>query len=462
MKLFSTSGIRRKVVDLSPEFITQVGLAISNSICNSSDSDVIIARDARSSGPMLEYAISAGLIAGGCNIERKGILPTPALAYHTHKTNACAGVMLTASHNPPEYNGIKVFDKTSMGLSPEDEAKIEKAIADNNLKAKDWKDFGKDSIVLNSELYDKMLMDAASNIDTSMFESVVADPGGGAGCKVISDIYQKIGFNLISINGLFDPYFSARLSEPEKKNLSDIISFMKQLNDNGNNKSIGLAFDGDADRCVAIDEKGRFVPLDVLISLYSKYIVEQNKGKGLVITHVDSSMLIDKLVNNAGGKVERTKVGDVAIGNMVAAKKAIFGGEPCGAWIHPEHHLCPDGPLTGIKILDWVAERGPLFKLVDEVKDFPVNRVKIPCENKLKQEVLKVLDKELSAKDEFENILKIDGIRVSYEDDSWVLIRPSGTEPYFRVTSQAMTMKESKERLEYFSKIVSDKIKSLK
>ena len=150
MKLFSTSGIRRKVAEIPPNFAVNIGLAVSRAICDNAGSNVIVARDARSSGPMVEHAIVSGLIAGGSNVERKGIIPTPGLAYHTHKTNACAGVMLTASHNPPEYNGIKVFDKTSMGLSPEDERKIENAVANNDLPIVSWKDFGKDKEVLGS------------------------------------------------------------------------------------------------------------------------------------------------------------------------------------------------------------------------------------------------------------------------------------------------------------------------
>lgn len=457
MKLFSTSGIRRKVTNLPPEFISKVGMAISTAICNNSGSDIILARDARLTGPMVEHAISSGIIAGGCNVERKGIMPTPALAYHTHKTNACAGIMLTASHNPPEYNGIKVFDKTSMGLSPEDEAKIEKAIAENNLKQVDWEAFGEDREVFGSTIYEEMLLDAGSNINFDKSNTVIADPGGGAGSELVAQVYEKMGLNMLTINGIFDGYFSARPSEPVGKNLTALKSSVLHYNE----KAIGLAFDGDADRCVAVDEKGRFVPLDVLISLYARFVVEQNSGKGLIITHVDSSMLIDKLVTNVGGKVKRTKVGDVAIGNMVANEKALFGGEPCGAWIHPEYHLCPDGPLTGLKILEWISERGPLSKLVDEVNDYPVKRIKVPCENEIKQKLLTILDKKLSSKDNYKNILKIDGLRINFEDDSWVLIRPSGTEPYFRVTSQAMSEKESQERLNFYETLVKKEINKL-
>ncbi|MHA1461978.1 MAG: phosphoglucosamine mutase, partial [Candidatus Heimdallarchaeota archaeon] len=139
----------------------------------------------------------------------------------------------------------------------------------------------------------------------------------------------------------------------------------------------------------------------------------------------------------------------------------LFGGEPCGAWIHPKYHLCPDGPLTGLKILEWISERGPLSKLVDEVTDYPVKRVKVPCENEFKQKILAILDKELSSKDNYKDILKIDGLRINFEDDSWVLIRPSGTEPYFRVTSQAMSEKESQERLDFYSTLVKKEIDKL-
>lgn len=460
MKLFSTSGIRRKVSELPPSLAVNVGLAISKTLCQGVDGEVILARDARLSGPMLEYAINAGLIAGGCNVERKGIIPTPALAYHTYKTNACVGVMLTASHNPPEYNGIKIFDKTSMGLSPEDEHRIEVAVEAGDLPIVSWKDFGEDRINLGVEAYEKMLLDAGSGIDFSIFGSVIADPGGGAGCEVISRIYKELGLELITINALFDPYFSARLSEPVAENLSHLLSFVDKKSKGSQASVLGLAYDGDADRCVAVDDKARFVPLDVLIALYAQYVVEQSSGKKTIVTHVGASMLIDELVEKAGGEVKRTRVGDVAIGNMVSNEKAVFGGEPCGAWIHPEHHLCPDGPLTGIKILGWIAERGPLSSLVDNVSDFPLNRTKVPCEDKYKKTVMELLSEELSSKDSFKSILTIDGIRVSFEDDSWVLIRPSGTESYIRVTAQATTEKESKNRLDSYASLVKDFIKT--
>ncbi|MBN1328644.1 MAG: phosphoglucosamine mutase [Candidatus Heimdallarchaeota archaeon] len=459
MKLFSTSGIREKVANLPPQFVSKVGLAISKAICNNKNETILIARDARSSGPQMEHAISAGLLAGGTNIERKGILPTPALAYHTMKAKASAGVMLTASHNPPEYNGIKIFDRTSMGLSPEDELRIEQAFNNPELTYLSWEKYGKDSEIIGSELYVNMLLDAASNANWENLNLVIVDPGGGAGCEVITKTYQTLGINLIGINGLFDPYFSSRLSEPVEKNLTELMSLVKNSNDKNMGPSVGLAYDGDADRCIAIDEKGRYIPQDVQIALYAQYVVEQNNNKGLVVTHVDSSMLIDKLVQSVGGKVKRTKVGDVAIGNMVAHEKAIFGGEPCGAWIHPKYHLCPDGPLTGLKILEWILERGPLHKLVDAVEDYPVNRNKIACPNEIKAIVLELLDEKLSAQDNFKDILKMDGLRLNFEDDSWVLIRPSGTEPYFRITSQALTKRESQERLDYYTALVEKEIK---
>jgi phosphoglucosamine mutase len=461
MKLFSTSGIRRKVSNLPPSFAVNVGLAISKALCKNKGK-VLLGRDARLSGPMLENAISAGLIAGGCHVERKGIVPTPAIAYHTHKTDACVGVMLTASHNPPEYNGIKVFDKTSMGLSPEDEQKIEQAMASKELPAVSWEKFGKEDTIFECSLYEEMLANAGAKINPELFENVIVDPGGGASCEMVMKNYSELGLNIVSINSTFDPFFSNRPSEPNEKNLLELIAFTKKQVEKNKGKTIGLAYDGDGDRCVAIDEKGRFIPLDMLIALYAKFVVEQNGGKGLIITHVDASMLIDKLVTEAGGEVKRTKVGDVAIGNMVANEQAIFGGEPCGAWIHPEYHLCPDGPLTGLKILEWASQEGPISEIIDTIQDFPVNRTKVPCDNQLKQQVLAKLDKQVSAEDSYTDLLKIDGLRINYEDDSWVLIRPSGTEPYFRVTSQAMTKEESIQRMQHYEAVVKKVIKKLK
>lgn len=198
---------------------------------------------------------------------------------------------------------------------------------------------------------------------------------------------------------------------------------------------IGLAHDGDADRIAAVDEKGRVAEPDKLLALISAHQVRK-KGD-IVVTTVDASGTVDECVGVKKGNVIRTKVGDVSVAAEIRKRGAIFGGEPCGAWIFPEVHLVPDGPLAATKILELLDLTGRrLFELLDELPEHQTVRKKIACPNEKKAATMKKFKERLRR--EFKGIsdvLTIDGIRFSFRDGSWALVRPSGTEPYIRVTA---------------------------
>jgi phosphoglucosamine mutase len=219
---------------------------------------------------------------------------------------------------------------------------------------------------------------------------------------------------------------------------------------------IGIAYDGDGDRMVAVDEKGKITLFDQILAAYASHIVRKNKG-GTVVTTVEASMCIEKMVNQNGGKVERTKVGDVNVAIAVKDTKAVFGGEPCGAWIHPQYHYCPDGILSSILLIKALEEETIfLSKLVSRAPKYPITRKNLTCPNKVKTKVMNELKKKINfAFTGIKKKLNVDGLGITLKN-GWILIRPSGTEPLIRITAEAESENEVKQIMDKGVKLVKN------
>jgi phosphoglucosamine mutase len=210
---------------------------------------------------------------------------------------------------------------------------------------------------------------------------------------------------------------------------------------------IGFGFDGDGDRMMAVDEKGRVPSPDRVLAAYARHVVEANEG-GVVVTHVGASMSVEDVVEAAGGTVVRTKVGDVHVAEAMGEHDAVFGGEPVGAWIHPEVHLCPDGILSALKLMMALeAEGKTLSEFIGDIPEYPTLRDKVQCQNKEKEAAMESMLKIEGEFGEVKDVYTVDGIRLQLED-GWVLIRPSGTEPMIRITVEAHDRARAEQLLE--------------
>ena len=427
-KLFGTSGIRGIANrEVTSELALKVGLALATYIENGS---FLVARDTRVSGEMIENALTAGILAGGANANKIGIAPTPALAFLTKKHSLNAGVMITASHNPPEYNGIKIFNSDSTGFNEKQQEEIEKIIEHENFRLAEWNKIGK-CVDVKYWIKD-YIHQILGNLSFKKSWFVVVDPGCGATSTVAPFIFRELGCKVRALNAQPDGFFPARSPLPDKESLKPLGSVVRELK-----ADIGIAYDGDGDRVVFMDENGNFVSLDQSLALYAAYVIERNRG-GTVVTHVEASMCVEDTVEKLSGKVLRTKVGDVSIANAMKNCGAVFGGEPCGAWIHPEHHFCPDGILSSVLFLKMLDEKdAKLSELISQVPSYPILREKVECPNNFKETVMrKVGSKIAEVFPDFKDKLTVDGVRLSLSD-GWVLIRPSGTEPIIRITAEA-------------------------
>jgi phosphoglucosamine mutase len=429
-KLFGSSGVRGLVnVDLTPQLSCKVGLAVAK---YAKAKKVIVARDTRISGSMLEAALVSGLLSSGTEVFLAGVTPTPTLAYATRELGADAGFMLTASHNPPQYNGIKVFKNDSLSYTDKDQDAVERNVAGQTYHLADWRNVGKTTPVDASEVYLKMALKAVTLHNQW---HIVVDPGCGATFNVAPRMLKAMGCKVTALNAQPDGYFPARKSEPTAESLEDLAKVVKELGAN-----LGVAFDGDGDRVAFVDENGEFVNFDRSLAAFAAYCLKQSGG-GIVVTNVEASMCFETTSKVQGGKVIRTRVGDIYVSEAVKQSGAVFGGEPCGAWIHPQYHYCPDGPLSAALMLKVLEEENKkLSQLVSEVPEYITKRENIVCKNEQKYEAVEkigvALKKVFPAYADFS---AVDGVRLALKN-GWLLVRASGTEPLIRLTVEGESL----------------------
>lgn len=414
------------------------------------DGPIAVGMDSRTSGPSLKGALISGLISQGNDVYDAGLAPTPTVGVAIREFGCSAGVVITASHNPAEYNGIKIWDEDGVAYQSL-EAQIEDTISSESYSSRSWRSLG--TLMQRSPIYDHIekIMDA-HEIENEY--SVAVDCGCGAGSVITPYLLEKMGMKVFSLNCQPSGFFPRGL-EPNSKNLQGLSKAVRSFDCH-----LGVANDGDADRIGAVDEKGSFIDYDHLLSMVSSFECERSKkGSPKVITTVDASMCIDHCVERLGGEVVRTEVGDVALAQGLVSKKAIFGGEPSGTWIFPNHWLTPDGVLAAVKLIE----------MKDQGFEFCNERLKMPEYVTLREKIfIDDIDRpsfyesliEVLSSERYESILTIDGIRIEYED-SWVLFRFSGTEPLFRITVEASNKEKANDLMAMSRKRVGELLRKL-
>ncbi len=452
-RLFGTTGVRKvygREFDL--DMALDLGKAFGTYL---NEGTVLLARDVRITGKMVEDTFAAGLMSTGISVVRAGVIPTPTLAFMTMHGRYKAGVMITASHNPPEYTGIKFWTASSMGYTPHEEREIEKIYQSREFKRATWDRLGSDSSIDNavSEHIREIL--ARTKVETikSKEFKVVVDPGNGAACVLTPYLVRELGCKVITINGQLDGHFPGRKSEPDKESLVDLIRVVR---DTG--ADLGVAHDGDSDRVVFVTENGEVIRSDRTIALISMDMLKRQPG-GVIVTTVDSSKVLDEIVEKHGGKVIRTPVGDIQVAFKIRENNAIFGGEACGVFIFPDFHLAPEPFLATCKILELMAKTGRGFRdLMREIPIYPLKKTKIQCDNERKQEVMETLQEKLpEAIGDVVEIITVDGLGVSLKN-GWLLVRPSGTEPVIRITCEARSEQDVEHIIERAKEIVEGTI----
>ncbi len=428
-RLFGTNGIRGIVgQDMTADLAVRVGRAIGTHF---GEGSVALARDPRLSGPMLARAVAAGLMSAGLEVIDLGMVPTPCAQYYVHIHGRLrGGVVITASHNPREFNGIKALDAKGMEMAREEEEAIEAIYFDETYRTADWSAVG--DLRSDTSAADLYLRGILSQVDVDAIRkrniTVVADPANGAGCATTPYLLRALGCRVLTINGQADGAFPGRLPEPTVEHVGDLMRMVVEAK-----ADLGIAHDGDADRAIFIDEKGGFLYGDKSLALIAR--AELAKRGGLVVTPVSTSSVLDDVVKAAGGHLVRTKVGSPIVARTMLDQGAVFGGEENGGIIFPGHQFCRDGGMTLAKMLEVLAREGkPLSTLVAALPQYSLQKAAVEVPVAKRDATLAALVTLVQGRD----VETIDGVKI-HAPDGWVLVRPSGTEPLFRVYAEAKT-----------------------
>ncbi|MEJ2250920.1 MAG: phosphoglucosamine mutase [Candidatus Lokiarchaeota archaeon] len=427
---------------------------------------VVIGRDIRTSALPVEYAFISGLISAGCDVKTLGIVTTPTLAMSLSILEADAGCMITASHNTPEYIGLKFWNTSGMGFSTEQEEAISQIYDQKDFIKKDWNEIGRVTHV--NDINDSHIHKIMNKIqfDGSKL-NVIVDPGNGSSCDIVPKLLSSYDINITTLNANMDGHFPGRHSEPSEKNLIQISKFLKISKE----EDIGLALDGDADRVIFLDETGEIVDPIRLLTLLAKYEIEHSINNEItpknnkIVTPINSSSLVEDILNPLGCEVVRCQVGDIKVAICLEEHNGFLGGENSGTYIWPKEHYGPDSMFTIAKVLQIIVESGKSLKdLLEKIPKYPFYRQSfrlkedIPFTENINNEIIETMQKVFNnLNKEVLRINKMDGVRFDYED-GWILIRRSGTSPYLRISGESsISMEKSVE----INKLAEMKMRSL-
>jgi len=434
-QLFGTNGIRGIVnQEMNSRLALEIGQAWGTFLKRSVPTPTcVIGTDARLSNHMLKSAITAGLLSTGVDVVDVGLAPTPTLQYTVKQKRFDAGIVITASHNPPQFNGIKGTAHDGTELTKEMEEAIESIYFSHQYIRCDWNNVGCYSTWDGArDLYIEGILSQVNvkAIKKQRFH-VVLDCGNGAGGLVAPVLLQKLGCKITPLNCEPDGTFPGRLSEPLPENLTKLMELVPQVHG-----SFGIGLDGDADRAIFVDENGSYVWGDKSLSLVGKYLTKKNKG-GVTVTPVTTSTCFEDVIRQNNGSVVYTKVGSPIVASVMKHTNAVFGGEENGGLIFPSFQYCRDAAMSLVKMLEILSEENrPLSELIAEIPSYEILKTKIACPNEKKQHVMNLLAEETKNDHEIVRIDRTDGVKL-FMKDGWVLMRPSGTEPIFRVYVEA-------------------------
>ncbi|MGC9554127.1 MAG: phosphoglucosamine mutase [Thermoplasmatota archaeon] len=449
-RLFGTNGVRGVTnEDMNGQLALCLGLAIGTFF----EGRIAVGTDTRTSNQMLKNAAVAGLLATGCPVVDAGVLPSPALQYYVKNHRCAAGVIVTASHNPPQFNGIKVVDGDGTELDPDREEEIESIYFSQTWKPASWDGVGQ---VTSASPIPDYIRGVVHQVDGEAIArrryTVVADCGNGAGCLAYPQLLRRLGCRVITLNAQPDGTFPGRDAEPTPDNLELLLSTVGSCG-----ADLGIAYDGDADRAIFVDERGRYVYGDKTLAMMAAHLVRREGG--VVVTPVSTSSCVEEMVTEAGGRVAYTRVGSPIVARAMREMEATFGGEENGGLIFPRHQYCRDGGMASAALLELMAQREePLSELVAEVPDYALVKSKVACSHQNKPAVMESFRQR--AQNEGLETDTTDGVKIVAEE-GWVLVRPSGTEPIIRIYAQSRQQRQAEQMAsryrEWVEELVAEK-----
>ena len=426
-KLFGTNGVRGIFAeDFNLEFIHDLVSSIATYFGRGT---ILVGYDGRHSSPVIAKTVCSALNFNGLDCHIANLIPTPCLEFAVKKLGYDGGIMITASHNPPEYNGIKPVANDGVEISREDEDKIEQIYFEKrwNHENKNWGTTENDFRAIDVYIDGILSQIDVSKIKLRKFK-VILDLGNGAQSVTASKLCKELGCEVITINEKIDGNFPGRGSEPTPNNLNELSETVIE-----NKADIGVGFDGDGDRSIFCDNTGKLLSGDQSALILTNYLLGRNP-KSSVVTCLNSGNSINEVVSNNNSTLIRTKVGSVEVSRKMVSENALVGFEENGGFMYGKHNYVRDGGMTLGLTLDLLANTNNT--LSEEIGLLPpsfTTKDKISCS---KTDVKKIISYLL---DEFPDSDTTDGLKIVINSRNWIMVRPSGTEPIIRIYAESDT-----------------------
>jgi phosphomannomutase len=425
MELFGTAGIRGDVrTDVTPALALAVGRA-----AGADGGEFVVGRDGRTTGAGLAAAVTAGLTSAGADVVRVGQVPTPAVGYASRGRR---GVVVTASHNPPTDNGIKLF-ADGQEYDDDAEARVEARVVDDPDPVA-WDQWGGTVEADVLPAYRASVVEYGRGYGAPLDGlGVAVDCGNGMAGLATPRVLSELGADVHAINANVDGHFPGRESKPTSETLGDLRTFVAD-----GDAALGFGHDGDADRIVVVDSDGDVVHEDTVLAILAEhYVRASDAGDPVVVTTPNASGRVDERVAAAGGRVERVRLGALHVGIASAGEagtdetSVAFAAEP---WkhVHTEFGGWIDGVASAVVLARLVADAG-LDALRDPVTERPYRKTSVHCPDEDKDGAMDRATDRLPETFPATTVETDRGVRITFPDGGWVLVRPSGTEPYLRV-----------------------------
>jgi phosphomannomutase/phosphoglucomutase len=437
MKIFGSSGVRGVAnEELTPAFVGRVAMAAGSVYAADADSRprVALGRDTRITGEMFADSAAAGLASVGCDVDRIGVVPTPALQAYAER-EGIPGLIITASHNPPEYNGVKLVGSDGVELARDALERVEDRLLADRFTFADWETTGESHrIDTVQEEYVTELLNRVHRGDIEAADVRIAlDPGHGAGSLTSPGFFRELGCDVVTVNAQPDGRFPGRDPEPVEENLADLRRLVRTAD-----ADLGVAHDGDADRAIFVDETGAHVEGDAALAALAA--AELEAGDTTVSAVNVSQRLVD-VVDEAGATLELTSIGSTNIITRIQRLRregatVPVAGEGNGGVLFPNYRLARDGAYTAARFIELLAAtKRTASEIAADHGGYHNIRRNVGYSDDDERERLLAAAEE-TARGSDADLTTIDGYRLDY-GDGWVLVRPSGTEPVVRLYAEA-------------------------
>jgi len=425
-RAYDIRGIYNK--DISPDVFYKIGLAAGTYVKHTMNGTrICVGGDIRQSSQSLMHAFIAGVTATGVHISNTGTTSFGQTLFTGGKLKADLIAFVTASHLPPEWNGIKFYYGDGVGFPEENLMEIRDLVLQDSFDLASWDQIGQVTTVDAKTEYKKFF---STRFRFKRKLSVALDCGGASMTLSAPEIFKNLGLQVVPVYCDPDPSFSKRPSDPKPKNLSTLVQTMKE-----NTCDFGVAFDGDGDRAVIVDNTGQILSADLTGIIIGKYGLE--KKKGTIIVNVECSKSVKEQLEPLGYTIKQIQVGHTFLTLEAKQTKALLGIESSGHLIITEYFLFDDALVVPLKIALILKKlKRPLHDLVSETPSYPTRKEELECADEKKFAVIERLKQKLSK--EYEQVNTMDGVRVDFPD-GWVLIRASNTSPIIRLTAEADT-----------------------